>query len=366
MTNLENRIRNELHDPHWILPTWPDPMQRVRRAARLRLAQLTVVALIVAAVLVTPFAVARTIIGGQQGGSRPSAAGSSGTHRSHSQHISVPSFAKHFGGEVAYKCGDRICLMRPDGTGRRTLLATFPESDPAWSPDGRTLAFRGYFGIANGDYAIYSVQPNGCQLRRVPHSLQGSNPTWSPTGRQIAFVPAGESGIEILNADGTGIRALARGTHSETYLLPSWSARNVIAFVRTSGSGPGQIYTVRPDGSGLRQLTHGAGFSYPSWSPSGRLIAFVTDSGAIEVAKSNGNGAHTVSPGQWVSGNPAWTPGGKLVFQAERGSHTRTYVVNPSGTGLRRLYLSLEGAQSGPAQIAWGAASLPTGKCSPS
>ena len=360
MTDMESRIRYELRDAHWDLPAWPDPMPRIRRAARLRLARLSVVTVIVTAVVVVPLVAVRSILG-SQGSSRP--VGSSRSPSPNSQHTSVPSFAGRLGGEVAYKCVNGICLMRPDGTARRTLAATSPEWDPAWSLDGRLLAFRGYFGFAEGDYAIYIVRPNGCQLRRVPHTLQGTKPSWSPTGRQIAFVAAGRAGIEIINADGTGPHQLIPGARSGSDSSPSWSARNVIAFVRARGSRPGQIYTLKPDGTGPRQITHGAGFSDPSWSPSGQLLASVTASGEIEVMHADGSGAHTVSPARWTSSDPTWTPTGKLVFLAERGSRISGYVVNPSGTGLRRLYPNLDGAQAAIAQFTWGAATLPAGKC---
>jgi Tol biopolymer transport system component len=122
-------------------------------------------------------------------------------------------------------------------------------------------------------------------------------------------------------------------------------------------------YRAGSDGSGLTQITHGAGSDYPNWSPSGQLLAAVTTSGAIVVMHADGSGAHTVSPARWTSSDPTWTPTGKLVFLAERGSRLSSYIVNPSGTGLRRLYPNLEGAQAAIAQFTWGAGTLPAGKC---
>lgn len=60
MTDLENRIRDEMRGAHWDLPTWANPMPRIRRAARLRLARLSVVAVLAIAVVVTPMVVLRT------------------------------------------------------------------------------------------------------------------------------------------------------------------------------------------------------------------------------------------------------------------------------------------------------------------
>jgi hypothetical protein len=62
-------------------------------------------------------------------------------------------------GSIAYKCGDSLCLVRPDGTGNRNLLKaarSLPQWDPAFSPDGRMLAFRGYYGVGDGEYALLS------------------------------------------------------------------------------------------------------------------------------------------------------------------------------------------------------------------
>lgn len=362
MTDFENRIRDELRDPHWALPVWPDPMLRVRRAARRRFARQASVTVVVMAVLVTPLAVARSVIG-HEGTSRPPAADASPVPQSSSRPSSVPSFAKRLGGEVAYKCLEYICLMHPDGTGRRTLTATLPEWDPAWSPDGRSLAFRGYYGLAEGDYDIYTIGANGCQLRRVTHGLNGTNPAWSPTGQQIAFVAAG---IETIDANSAGLRRLTRDSRIYTDMSPSWSARGRIAFVRFHGSGPGQIYTMKSDGTSLKQITHGSdGFASPSWSPSGQKIAFATDAGTIEVANSDGADGRTVSPKGWMSSNPTWTPGGKVVFLAYNGGHVTSYIVNPDGTGLRELYPSLGNVLAGQGQITWGPAPLAAQKCSP-
>ncbi len=362
MADLENRIRGELRDPHWALPVWPDPMSRVRSAARLRVARQAAVAAIVMAGLVTPIAVAHSVIG-HSGASGPSVAGASPGHRL--QQSPAPSFARSLGGEIAYKCQDYICLMRPDGTGRRTLTATFPEWDPAWSPDGRRLAFRGYYGIAEGDYDIYTVEANGCQLTRVTHGLNGASPAWSPTGQQIAFVA---DGIEVVKADGTSLRRLTRDNHGYTDMSPSWSARGRVAFVRFRGSGPGQIDTVKADGTSVSQITHGSqGFDHPTWSQSGRQIAFATDSGIIEVANADGTGSHAVSPKRWTSSSPVWTPTGKVVFLVDQDNMVSSYVVNPDGTGIRELYPSLENALvgQGQGQLAWGAAPLAAAQCSP-
>jgi Tol biopolymer transport system component len=94
--------------------------------------------------------------------------------------------------------------MNSDGSGQRRLTRSpIHETGPAWSPDGRHIAFQR--GVTD-DTEIYVVNVDGSGEQQLTRNdeLDGE-PTWSPDGKQIAY----SSGsffirIYVMNADGSG------------------------------------------------------------------------------------------------------------------------------------------------------------------
>ena len=102
-----------------------------------------------------------------------------------------------------------IYVMNADGSGSRRLTHSAGyDAEPAWSPDGRKIAFR---GTRNGNRDIYVMNADGSGERNLTrHPAQDSNPSWSPDGRRIAFVSDRDGRLEahVMNADGSGQRSL--------------------------------------------------------------------------------------------------------------------------------------------------------------
>jgi Tol biopolymer transport system component len=268
----------------------------------------------------------------------------------------VPTWAST--GFIAYRCRDDLCLMRPDGNRKRRLLSVgpSPQWDPAFSPRARRLAFRGYYGLGDGQYALYVIGTNGCSIRRLTRSIAG-HPSWSPDGRWIAFDTSGADEIWKVHPNGTDLTRITGGE------FPAWSPDGTrIAYVRYE-SGRGEIWVVRADGSRARLLHKGgrASDEAPAWSHDGKRIAFLAYAGRrswIEVMKANGTGARTLR-GRGNPWNPVWLPGDTgIAFLAwgtngERG----LFVMRPDGSHVHRVaVLKAE-------QVTWASARLPRRRC---
>ena len=102
-----------------------------------------------------------------------------------------------------------IYVMNADGSGRRKLThdARY-NAEPAWSPDGRKIAF---LSTRNGNRDIYVINADGSGKRNLTRNpAKDVRPSWSPDGRRIAFVSNREGRLEahVMNADGSGQRSL--------------------------------------------------------------------------------------------------------------------------------------------------------------
>jgi Tol biopolymer transport system component len=269
-------------------------------------------------------------------------------------------------GLIADKCGDSLCLMRADGSGSRNLLRAahpWPQWDPAFSPNGRMLAFRGYYGVGDGAYALYVVGTNGCALHRLTRSIAG-NPSWSPDGKWIAFDTSGEGTITKVHPNGTGLTRIASAKGADYDSSPAWSPNGrTIAFVHYR-RGRGEVWVVGADGSGPRLLHADARSSdeTPAWSNDGTRIAFAARTGgrsSIDVMDANGTNVRALTKERSRAWNPVWLPrdaGIAFLASASAGKGS-LYLMRPNGTNVHREALRETD------QFTWANAVLPQQRC---
>ena len=158
----------------------------------------------------------------------------------------------------------------PQGT--QTRLVARDATDPAWSPNGRWIAYvRGY-------REVWLVRADGTDHRRVSRpGLHASDPAWSPDGRRLAYTrgweimvdgyPESRSAVYIVRSDGGGARKLHRGSNGYG---ATWAADGrQIAFISR-----GRLATIRRDGTRLQTVRHELRPGHLQFSPAGRQLAF--------------------------------------------------------------------------------------------
>jgi TolB protein len=189
------------------------------------------------------------------------------------------------GSRIVYVCRqfndfqEQLCVIGADGTGRRVLLpAGWRAIDPAWSPDGRTIAFSGWEPTVQGYLHLWGVVPEGGAPRLLSvarNNIHEQEPAWSPDGSRLAFLAqrprppfgAGLPEVFTMRVDGTERRPLiADMSPLSSAYSARWSADGArIAFGRNA---PGEgLYIVNADGTAPRRIeTDAFPISHFSWT----------------------------------------------------------------------------------------------------
>lgn len=170
---------------------------------------------------------------------------------------------------------------------------------------------------------------------------------WSPDGRSILLSTTGDRGraITIVATDGSNsVRTLALDLRAEG---PTWRppAGDMILFRGRTAFGYG-LYTVRPDGSGLRELVPATGLDsfdalFFGWSPDGRQVIYQAVDPSrprlLYVTGADGSNPHPITEGESVG--CLWSPDGtKIAFlDASDPAGVSAAVVGADGSGLRKL-----------------------------
>lgn len=213
----------------------------------------------------------------------------------------------------------------------------------AWSPSGDRILF----GIGDfpaffdgfhsqflkmgdrveGGAQIAMVKPDGTGFEELTSGADNNAfPSFAPDGKRFVYRTFAKDGygLRLMNVDTKAITTLT----SDYDNFPLWSPRgDLILFARLI-DGAYELFTIKPDGTGLNRLTHTHGNdAHEAWSPDGEYIVFAssrmgfkdevvyTDApqpyGEIFVMRYDGTGVEQLTDNQWEDGTPAWQPNPK-------------------------------------------------------
>src|SRR3954463_8256081 len=269
--------------------------------------------------------------------------------------------------------GAQIFTVRPNGRDLRQITHVSGDaSDVDWSPDGRSIAF----DVATPDsaqIAIMNADGSGLvTLPKAPGNIIEVDPSFTPDGHRLIFLTnsGGDDALWIMKLDGTDRRLIKTGGASDPNVSPDGRR---IAFLTFNGEPFGNaLSTSSIDGSNPLQLTpfsFNVGFRL-DWAPDGRQLAFIHNvdlvipntSVNIATIRPDGTGLRFVThyrDQQVRALFGSYSPDGRwIVFRLEANGQVRLYRIHPDGTGLRAI-LGL--SDFAPRFIDWGPRARPGG-----
>ena len=236
-----------------------------------------------------------------------------------------------FGTRIAYVTEQRrspedrtfqLIVADADGENANVIAeSNQPLMSPAWSPDGRRIA---YVSFENNQSAIY-VQTLRTGTRERVSARRGINgaPVFSPDGRRLALaLSQGEGNLDIYTLD-LATQVLRRITENAAIdTEPAWSEDGEALFFTSDRAGSAQVYRViaEPGNRAQRVTFEGTYNTRPRVSPDGERLAIVhRNQGNDRIAVVDpGNGLTTVLSRGQLDESPSFAPNGAMVIYATR------------------------------------------------
>lgn len=251
---------------------------------------------------------------------------------------------------------DAVYLVQPSGAERRTVatrLSDFQGGYARWDQAHRRLAY--------GDGGVVLFDPRTNREEGLIRGRSLSMPAWSPDGRSLAYGDGRSLWLSgVANPKPRRLRVPAVLAPLEM----AWGSSGVIAFeglrldcsrlVRCTSTGFSEIWTILPDGTGLTRVSSVGHAEKPNWSPDGLRLLFIRTYSAdgrrseLWTAQADGSGARRIlSVADVIAAD--WSPDGARLAVVRRGQAPRTlqlWIGRADGTGLRPAGEPLRGTDA--------------------
>ena len=240
-----------------------------------------------------------------------------------------------------------IWVMGPTGGRERDITRTprVLESNPVFSPNGRTIAFlwSNRSGLRNG---IGIINSNGKGMRHLTNTANSQEfyerPGFTPDGKSVVFT-CGHN-----DSNGEPVFAICsmpvRGGPQKQLFDGPGLPRNAV----TSPVGPQVVFlTIDPSGQGedILEMSNldgsnavpiGGVTPMSDWSPDGKRLVY-EDHFAVTVRAADGSGSPTqIADRPRRDDDPSFSPDGRLVIWENEATHD-LWIANSTGGGLRNL-----------------------------
>lgn len=237
------------------------------------------------------------------------------------------------------------------GVATRILDDGYDARMPAWSPDGRRLAFQAY---RSGTWSVWTINVDGSDLRQVTWGpFDDREPHWSADGTRLAFSSdrSGNYDIWVLTLASGELWHATREPSNE--FMPAWSPKRD----ERVGGGTLAFVSDRRDAPGVYRIVFGAdvigevgepvsgSVAAPSWSPDGETLAYSVVEGSVSRlvvgGKNIADAAEDVFPfrAQWLSSTELlYTADGKIKRRRAGGGPARTIEFSAGVAFTRRAY----------------------------
>jgi TolB protein len=231
-----------------------------------------------------------------------------------------------FSTRIAYvtKGGNRHTLRVADADGEGgqvALNSPEPIISPAWSPDGKQLAYVSF----EKQKAVVYVQDTSSGARRELANFRGSNsaPAWAPDGQSLALTLSRENGSQLylMDRNGGNVRRLTNSNAIDTEPAFSPDGRSIY-FVSDRGGSP-QIYRTGVGGGAAERVTFNGTYNIsPAISPDGRTLAYISRQGGafrLYTLDLAAGGAQAIALTDTSDDeSPSFAPNGRLIIYASR------------------------------------------------